>query len=81
MDSVWLKQTTDGLSLADWDAGTGCSLSLFTFSLKKYLSLVFYSAQPKDGNSKNAAVSIAVDTGDSKAVDEALEGKPEESHG
>lgn len=31
--------------------------------------------------SKGAAVSSAVDKGDSKAVDEALEGKPEESHG
>lgn len=31
--------------------------------------------------SQSAAVSSAVDKGDSKAVDEALEGKPEESHG
>ncbi len=40
------------------------------------------SAQPRDGKiSQGAAVSSAVDKGDSKAVDEALEGKPEESHG
>lgn len=41
------------------------------------------SAQLRDGKkmSQCAAVSSAVDKGDSKAVDEALEGKPEESHG
>lgn len=53
----------------------------FLFLKNDYHTLETLSSAKRWKNSQGAAVSSAVDKGDSKAVDEALEGKPEESHG